>query len=785
MNRKLLCGLGILILVSVYWFQPLSAQTTETLDLERLKEDPDKYRELLQQGKQKHARQYSSQPIFADNKTEQLNSLKDSLGQTFADADSALMDVSVDADTTTDSVELRPFGLEFFANANELTAPTEIPNSADYLLGPGDNVLVYLWGRVEREYNLTIDREGAVHLPPIGEVSAWGQTLEEFEQTLRNRLSGVYSEFEMNVTLGKIRSIRVYVIGEVKRPGAYTVSSLTTLINALYQAGGPTERGSFRAIKHLRGGDVIGEADLYELLIHGDNSSDVRLRSGDAVFVPVTGPRVAVDGAVRRPALYELRGGETAAAALTLAGGAPAGGYLDRVTVERIAETGDARFVDVNLNTASAEFDETFLMRDGDHMTVRTLYDVKRNFVTVGGMVKHPGRYERKDNMTLRQLLDVVRLRPDGVYRERVNVFRTYPNDRREAFDVNLDELFSERSELVDVTLQDRDSIHVYAIKDIERQRFVSIDGEVRNPGEYQLYQDMKLSDLIFLAGGFRRAAYMNRAELARTDSLGNVTLTHIDLTSAQAEHTHLVEDDQIYIRQIPEWELKRRVELTGEVLFPGEYSLIRRDETLWQLLQRAGGFTEMAFPQGLALERSSISASAYRKNLERIVASSSELHEDSLGNVRQEEHVRYNVDNLNRIILDMNRLLATEGAEGDVTLQPGDKILVPRTPPGISVLGAVGASGTIKFEDDHKPKYYLERAGGYTKQADQDNIKLVKADGRVYSGADAKKQVVQLGDAIIVPTEIKRDHNTFKSLSSMVQIISGLATSVFIVTKL
>ena len=805
---RLLLGIGILILVSVYWFQPLRAQTTDTLDIEDIKTNPEQYRQLLQNGRKNRPRSYQSQPIFspAENLRNQPNQsglkefseLGDSLllrrmsGGAHTDTLSAggIGDVvASDKEKESEREELRPFGLDFFANSTELNAPIEIPNSADYVLGPGDNIIVYLWGTVERELNLTVDREGNVQVPPIGAVSVWGQTLSEFEETLRGRFSATYTDFEMNVTLGSIRSIRVYVIGEVQKPGAYTVSSLTTLLNALYKAGGPTERGSFRSIKLLRGGKLVSECDLYTLLVFGDNSVDVRLQSGDAVFVPVTGPRVAVDGEVRRPALYELRGGETASDALAFAGGAEANGYLERVLVERLSQTDEARFVDINLSPSAKDSDSAFVLIDGDRMTVRTLYDVKRNYVSVGGMVKHPGRYERKEHMTLSELLNYVRLRPDGVYRQRANVFRTYPDDRRETLEVNLDSLLSDDGSDVnpgfDIELADRDSVHIYAIDDIEREKFVFIDGEVRYPGKYPLYDEMKLSDLIFLAGGVMRAAFLNRAEIARTDSLGRVTLTYVDLTSNESENTILLEDDQVYIRQIPEWELNRRVTIEGEVKFPGEYALVSRDETLWQALQRAGGFTDVAFPEGLSLERPSISSSTFRRNLDRIVASSSELREDSTGEIRSVEQINYDASNLNRIILDMKRLIATNGAEGDVTLQPGDRIFVPQIPPGISVLGAVGASGTIKYEPDKKPKYYLERAGGFTKQSDKDGIKLVKADGRVFSGDDARKRIVDLGDAIIVPTEIKRERNTLKTLSAMMQIVSGLATSAFILTKL
>ena len=773
--RKTIFWLFILILVSISWFRPLIAQTVSEDDLELIKKNPELYHQLLQQRGRSATNRYSTPPIYDSREV---------------GGGVSQVAVQPEAPAIETTGALRPFGHEMFEREADLSAPIEIANGGDYVLGPGDNVLIYLWGKVEREFNLTIDRQGKVFTPPIGEIVAWGQTLDDFRDNLHAKFSRVYSDFDLNVTLGKIRSIRVYLIGEVKRPGAYTVSSLTTFFNALYQAGGPNERGSLRHIRLLRGGKLIREIDLYDFLIYGDNSMDMRLRSGDAIFVPVVEAQVFVAGEVRRPAIYELSGDETAADALILAGGATVMGYLSKVSLERMAQGSEPRLIDLNLDPdipeSDSASDKNFALLSGDRITVVARYDVQRNYVAVGGMVKQPGRYQRSADRMLSELIIDAELRPDDVYFERMNIFRTHPDNRREVIAVSLQALMDEKTRAaVDMALQDRDSAHIYSINEIKRVKHVNIGGEVKFPGQYELFDNMRLSDLIFLSGNLKRAAYMHRAELARTDSSGEVTLTYINLSTPMVERTILEEDDQVSIRQIPEWNLNRKVTIDGEVMFPGEYTLAARDETLWSLIQRAGEFTDAAFPSGLSLERQSISQSIFRHNLDRVVASSAELREDSLGNVRRRESVSYDAASLNRIIVDVPRIINSAGKEGDVILQPGDRIYVPRTPSGISVLGAVGANGTIRFEDKRKPKYYLERAGGFTKQADKDGMKLVKADGRVYSGSAARKQLVELGDAIVVPSEIKKDRNFMKSLSSLVTVISGLATSVFVITKL
>ena len=811
MNKRLLLAALILVLVSIYWFKPLSAQTLPSdEEIKQLENNPEAAHKLLQGArKKKSPRTYTSQEIFNDKKqgvTEKqksrfIDSLRNSnqydetAATGKAGSDKARdgkgrddqEDVGYSQQTNgRQSIPLKPFGYDLFQKTAELTSPTELANAEDYVLGPGDNVIIYLWGRVERELNLTVDREGKVFVPPIGEMVVWGKTVSEFQTNLRNEFSEVYSEFKMNVTLGKIRSIRVYVVGEVNKPGAYTVSSLTTLFNALYQAGGPNERGSMRSLKLLRGGKLKQEIDLYDFLARGDNSVDVRLKSGDAIFVPVVGAQVAIEGEVKRPAIYELNGEETGTDMLALAGGATAEGYLRKVTVERVVERDEPRLLDIDLDTTSASYDSAFTVRDGDHITVQTMYDVQRNYVTISGMVKHAGRYERSEGLTLKSLLQHAQLRPENVYLERLNLFRTYPDNHKEVIAVNANDLFSDNPDnTFDVPLMDRDSVQVYSINQIERVKHVYIDGEVRRPGEYPLYDGMTLEDLIFLAGNMKRAAYLNRAEIAQADSLGTVSISYVDLVSDRKNQVVLSEDDHVSIRQIPEWELHRRVEIDGEVMFPGEYTLSSRNETLWSVLKRAGGFTDVAFPAGLVLERKSISNSTFSRNLNRLVQSNGELREDSSGRVREVDPVQFDSKNLDRIILDMNLLVNSDGQEGDLILQPGDKVFIPQIPPGVSVLGAVGASGTIKYEPKKHINYYLDRAGGYTRQADKGGVRLVRADGRVFSGGAAKKRNVELGDAIIVPTEIKKDKNVMQSITSVVSIVSGLATSVFIITKL
>ncbi|MFQ5608520.1 MAG: SLBB domain-containing protein, partial [Candidatus Zixiibacteriota bacterium] len=438
--KKALFWIIILILVSVTWFRPLIAETLSSEQIEELKKNPELYHQFLQQKGRKAPNRYTTPDIFerGEGDTLGLDSLEMSVGLPATDRER-----NDGASAFNDGGSLRPFGLEMFERTGQLAAPIEIANSGNYLLGPGDNLLIYLWGKVEREFNLTIDRQGKLFVPPIGEVVAWGQSLDDFRDRLRDRFRSVYSDFRLNVTLGKIRSIRVYLIGEVKSPGAYTVSSLTTFFNALYQAGGPTERGSLRHIKLLRDGTLLRQIDLYDLLLRGDNSLDITLRSGDAVFVPVVKAQASVTGEVKRPAIYELLGDETVADLLELAGGKTAIGYLRQLSLERVADGNEPKLIDINLDPESSDSNRDFLVLGGDRMTVHSMYDVRRNYVAVGGMVKHPGRFEREDGLTLPGLIERAELRPEDVYQPRLNLFRTHPDNRHEVINVSLQDLLN------------------------------------------------------------------------------------------------------------------------------------------------------------------------------------------------------------------------------------------------------------------------------------------------------------------------------------------------------
>lgn len=686
--------------------------------------------------------------------------------------------------TTIPFDSLKPFGQELFNTPRETTPPGDIATASDYLLGPGDNLVMRLLGRSENEYNLTIDREGKVYVPRVGEIVAWGVTVEAFKRLAERKLSSVYTDFQLTVSLGKIRSIRIYLTGEVRRPGAYTVSSLTSLFNALYLAGGPTPNGSMRDIRLMRSGKPIASVDLYRFLLEGDNTSDVRLETGDAIFVPVCGPRVAIRGEIGRPAIYEIRSGQAASELLALAGNATAEAHLDRVMLERIAGRDQWQVIDLNLNLDHPELVSKTQLTDGDRVTVYSVFDSRKNTVGIFGKVKHPGYYQRQETTRLADLISRGQLQDFDVHLDRANLFRRHSDWRTEIVPINLRTVLGGDS-AANISLTDRDSLVIYSIQDLKWKRTVQIYGEVQNPGPFPLYDNMTAADLIFLAGSFTRSATTVAGELARFDSAGNVTITPVNLASSDGALVSLRDNDLLFVRRIPEWQLHRTVTVEGEVAFPGEYVLADREETLHELLGRVGGFTQSAFPDGIVLQRPSIARAIDRMQIGAVLDKSNPIVRDSLGNLSRSKVFELDTTSVTRIALDVHTMLKSKGKSFNVQLHPGDRIFVPAIPTGISVLGAVGANGTIMYKQNKSVKYYVDHAGSFAAEADKKGTRLIKANGMVFAGGGTLGRKVEMGDVIVVPTKIKTEKDWGRTLTSITGAAAGILGSILVITKL
>jgi protein involved in polysaccharide export with SLBB domain len=564
----------------------------------------------------------------------------------------------------------------------------------------------------------------------------------------------------------------------VREPGGYAISALSTLFNALYMAGGPNKNGTFRQIKLIRNNKTI-LVNLYDFLIKGDKHCDLPLVSGDVIFVPLVGAQATIRGEVKRPAIYELTGGEKVSDLIALAGGPTADAHLGRLMLDRISEDDSRKVIDLDF---TAEEKQDLLLADGDDPSIFSIYQMRQNIVWITGQVKHPGTFERSENTRISDLIEKGQLLPNNVHMERADLYRRLSNGRIEIRAISLKGILKGNSE-DNILLADLDSLQIYCTDSVAQEKHVYIDGMVKNPGRYPLYDNMTVSDLIFLAGNLNENAYMLQAELARIDTNGNTSILYVPLNDRN--DMILTENDHLFVRKIPGYQLHRMVTIEGEVLFPGRYSLTHKNETFWELLGRTGRFTRKAFPIGIVFKRKAIVEDLKRKNIADIVESSLPLMADSTGTLKPVKTISFEPESMDRIIVDMERLIATGGAEGDFKLQAGDYIFVPETPTGVTVMGEVCASGTITYEPGKKVKHYLEQAGGFTRRADKGQTRLVKANGRVYASGTALSKRADLGDVIIVPTEIKKERDWLKYFTTGASILTGVATTLLIFDRL
>jgi len=717
-----------------------------------------------------------------------------------------------------------PFGYDLFKGAPTTFAPaTDIPVPADYVLGPGDTIILQLFGKENARYNLVINREGTVQIPKIGPVSAAGLKFSDLRKQWRGYIARKMIGVRASITMGPLRSIRVFILGEADRPGSYTVSALSTMTNALFVSGGIKHIGSLRQIQLKRGGKLITELDLYDLLLNGDTSGDVRLQPGDVIFVPPVGRTIGVAGAVRRPAIYELKSENAVNELINIAGGLLPTALKESAQLERINVGGDRVVIDVNLTISSGL---TMTLADGDVLQIRSVLDRLEKAVKLTGHVERPGSYQWRKGMRLTDLIDAVddlKPRPDLNY---VLIKRELPPDRRiEVHSVSLVEALENRESEDNFQLEARDEVVVFSLTenraDLLRpivaqlrlqarsdtpEQVVAIGGQVAFPGEYPLEKGMTVSELLRAGGNLTQQAYRLEAEMIRYQVIENkVRETNrlpLDLAAImKGDATHDLElrpFDTVNIKQLAEWWDREAVEIRGEVMFPGYY-VVQKGETLSELIERVGGFTERAFLEGAILVREDLRAKEQeqldrlRDRLKGDLASISlqQMQEDSKkqeavslaqGLLAQLESTKA----VGRLVIDLEGIVA--GVKTDLVLQDKDRILIPDKPQEVTVLGEVNYPTSHVFDEKLSRDDYINHSGGMTYKADKKRVYVVKANGQVMSpkattsswfGKKAKD--IHVGDTIVVPLDADRIRPLFL-WSSVAQIVyqSALAIAAF-----
>ena len=715
------------------------------------------------------------------------------------------------------------FGYKFFSKSGSFAPDQMSLVGPDYVVGPGDTLKIDIWGNVEGNYEVSVDRNGEIVLPKVGVINLWGQTFSQVKETIRKHISKYFKEFEVNVTMGGLRSIQIFLVGEVCEPGTYNVSSLSTALTALIAGGGPAETGTLRRVQVIRAGNVVKDIDFYNFLLRGDRSQDVRLQSGDTIFVPVVGPLVGVAGNVRRPAIYELNGEKILEQVLDLAGGIIPTAYLQKVQIERVEAHQKHTVLDLDLGQGFAPHAAAtqFPIQDRDLIKIAPISE-NSGYVVLEGYVSRPGQYQFTPGMHLSDLIvPYDNLLPE-YYPGMAQVVRMAPPEYSpEIITVNLGKALS-GDPGNNIALAEYDKVRLFSVNEMEEVPEVIVGGAVLKPGNYRLFDKMTVKDLVGMAGNLKRSAYLAEAEITRYIPEGKETKTErmlIDLQKAMAgdpqNNLQLQEDDHLFVRSIPDYGDRLTVTLRGEVLFPGTYA-ITRGEKLSSVLQRAGGFTSEAYLRGAVFTRESLKE-VQRQRLEKLMFEqeqeiyrlSSELAqgamspEDTAAAQAVLEGRKQLLAKLKqapvtgRMVAKLEPLVEFSGSANDFELMDGDTLIVPNDPQSVTVLGEVYNPVSIGYRPGRSVAYYLDKVGGPTKNAEQDEMFIIRADGTVFSKNQAGMgmkwdsenwrwvfggfNVSELypGDTVLVPEKVKQPEimKEVKDLSTIIyQMALGAA---------
>lgn len=704
-----------------------------------------------------------------------------------------------------ETAESRLFGRELFVGVPTTFAPaTDVPVPPDYVLGPGDTVQVQFYGKENATYNFEISRDGILNLPELGPISVVGLSFTEFREDIQKRVANTLIGTNVAVSMGQLRSVRVFVLGDVNRPGSYVVSGLSTMTHALFVSGGISQVGSLRNIQLKRRGVVVESLDLYDLLLNGDTSHDAQLMQGDVLFVPTIGDTVDVAGEVRRPAIYELKGESSIRNVLDLAGGMNAEAYEEGATLERIATDNRRVMVQVDLSTSAGL---EFVVVDGDRLEIPKVLDEVYKQVILNGHVYRPGAYAWSEGM---RLTDLIRSASDLLQQAELRyvlIRRELPaTGEIEVISANLEAAWSDPSGNANIALKSRDQVFVFDLSDSRQEvtegllselrlqsrtgefnAQISVSGQVRAPGTYPLEPGMKISDALRAAGDLTEKAYAIAAELVRfeiTDgALRQAQVLNVDIKSilsgsSSASDFSLQPYDKLNIKVIPEWGDEWIVVLEGEFNFPGQYTL-RRGETLESVLARAGGITPQAFPTGAIFLREELKErerQAIREASEKLRSDLAALALEGaasgekggaetvmMGNSLLEQLETAEVTG--RLVVPFANLVNgtdTTGFAG-LEMQNGDRILMPGKKFEITVIGEVQQPTSHLFNSTFSRDDYIAKSGGLTKKADGKKIYIVRASGEVVGLQKSRwlgrsgNMSLEPGDTIVVPLDADR----------------------------
>ena len=683
------------------------------------------------------------------------------------------------------------FGRNIFNTRNLTFEPSvNIATPLNYRLGPGDEVIIDIWGASQNTIRQQISPDGTINIQKIGPVNLNGLTISEANDYLKKTLNKIYNGLnntndptsDIRLTLGSIRTIQINVMGEVVQPGTYSLSSFATVFHALYRAGGVSDIGSLRNVQLVRNGKNITTIDVYQFIMKGNIQDDIRLQEGDVVIVPAYDVLVKIDGKVKRPMRFEMKKDENLSTLISYAGGFDADAYTRSLRVVR--QNGQ----EYEVNTVKDLDYSVYKMRNGDVVTAEAILNRFTNKLEIRGAVYRPGIYQLNGKLnTVRELVNEAQGLTGDAFLNRAVLYRQREDLTTEVIPVDIKAIMDGTSQ--NIILAKNDILYIPSIHDLEDRGDVVIHGEVAKPDSYPYADNMTLEDLIIQAGGLREAASLVRVNVSRRIRNPHSTVDNdtIGRTYTFSLKEGFVVDgtpgfvlqpyDEVYVRRSPGYQAQQNVVVEGEILFEGSYAMTSREERLSDLIRKAGGSTKNAYLRGAKLTR--VATEGEKKRMGDVIRLMSrqlgEAMMDSL-DIHVEDHFTVGID--------LEKALANPGSTADIVLREGDVLFIPKSTNTVKINGAVMVPNTVSYIAGKNIDYYLNQAGGYSDNAKKSKKFIVYMNGQVTKVKGSGKKQIEPGCEIIVPSRSKKRTNvgeilgyatSFSSLGMMIASIANL----------
>ena len=690
------------------------------------------------------------------------------------DDQKAVVDERLESQSAPEAAGIQIFGHNLFQNRNLSFEPSvNLATPANYRLGPGDEVIIDIWGASENTIRQTISPEGSIQVKDLGPVYLNGMTVKEANAYLQRELSKIYSGIgggdpnsQIRLTLGDIRTIQIHIMGEVTVPGTYTLSAFSTVFHALYRAGGVNNIGSLRDIRLVRNGETIEHLDVYEFIMQGKMNDDVRLQEGDVIIVSPYQSLVEIVGKVKRPMYYEMKPTETIGTLLRYTGGFTGDAYKKAIRLVRKSGREHQIF-----NVDEMDY-SVFRLEDGDMLTVDSVLNRFENRVEIRGAVYREGLYQLSGEVnTVKQLIKKAEGVRGDAFLNRAVINREHEDLTREVISIDLKGLL--KGVVADIPLQKNDILYIPSIQDLKEEPTVTIHGEVADPGTYLYADKMTIEDLVLESGGLLEAASTTKIDVSRrikspksTDDSNIVGQTFTFdlkdglLIGAGSENFYLEPFDEVYVRKSPAYRKQKNVGIIGEALFTGTYALSKKNERLSDLVAKAGGVTSDAYVRGARLIRKMSEEELRRKEdatrmAIKVGADSTTLYVYTVG-------------------IHLDEALKNPGSDYDMVLREGDVLFIPEYVSTVKINGAVMYPNTVLYKEGENSRYYINQAGGYASNAKKRSAFVVYMNGTVSRIRSGSKTAIEPGCEIIIPT---KDPSKRMSVAEMVGMGTSIAT--------